>query len=288
MNVSKLLHELELKLFAFDHIRCGREWNYPQVVSPFARPFHVLSGEAVIHYAGRDWPLRPGQLVLAPPFTPVDYRCAKEFENYYAIFTCHTRTGLDFFTLGTFAGSLAADALTGPLFQRLLELNPGCGLRQVDPRRPNYNSAIWAADPEQRLLPENLLATDGIMRLLLAPFVGSFRLHTSGGEAGGRFLPVLQHMGEHLQQPLTLHTLAAIAHLQPTYFSDAFQAETGLRPILYLTCRRIERAQLLLLSTPKPMKEIAAACGFPDANYFFRVFRRHVGMTPSDYRRQLL
>ena len=285
MKLAELLGDIDLKLYAFDRIHCGAWWNFPAVNSPFARLFHVLEGEALLRHGGREWPLVPGRLVLSPPFTPVDYLCRGGFENYYAIFTCRVAGGLDLFSLGEMDWSSEADALTPGLFAKLHELNPGRGLKFTDPYRPDYNSSIWASGPNG-MSAEAALGTDGILRLLLSRFVGSFRLKAGGEgqEAAVRFLPSLQYMERHLDEPLTLGDLAKTAHLHPTYFSDSFFRAVGTRPIAFLNRKRLERAQLLLLTTGMELKEIAAVCGFKDATYFHKVFKARTGLTPVEYR----
>jgi two-component system response regulator YesN len=89
-----------------------------------------------------------------------------------------------------------------------------------------------------------------------------------------------------LQRPISLVDMAEVVHLNPTYFSNLFADFMGERPVEYLNRKRIERAQLLLLSTNLPLKEIAAGTGFSEANYFSRVFSKHIGMPPQKYRYQ--
>jgi len=284
MKAPELLHNLEIKLYAFSRVVCGREWNYPCVNSPFARMIYTLSGKAFVRHRGRRYTLAPGTITLTPPFIPVDYSCPDRFESYYAIFTCKTHSGLDFFGFGQMTYEMPEDELTLALFRRLHAANPHMALRQVDPAAPDYNDFIWKSDPDRQLPPEDLMATDGCLRLLLSRFINSFRLTTEDGTPEVRFLHLIHYIGEHLHEPLSLLTLAKEAGLQPTYFSDAFKKEIGQRPIAYLTSKRMERAQLLLQSTRQTIKEIAGNCGFPDPNYFCRVFQAELGMTPSDYR----
>lgn len=49
----------------------------------------------------------------------------------------------------------------------------------------------------------------------------------------------------------------------------------------------MERAQLLLYTTDKAVKEVAYTLGFSDQNYFIRLFRKVTGTTPQEYRRRM-
>ena len=65
-----------------------------------------------------------------------------------------------------------------------------------------------------------------------------------------------------------------------------FQACFNLSPMEYLSKIRIDHAKELLLTTYKPVTDIAFECGFNDSNYFSKTFRNSVGCTPKNYRQE--
>ena len=71
------------------------------------------------------------------------------------------------------------------------------------------------------------------------------------------------------------------------YFSRFFRTAYNRTFLEYLTSYRIERAEELLRQTDIPVREIAPRVGYTDANYFTKVFKRHCGCTPTDYRSRL-
>ena len=73
--------------------------------------------------------------------------------------------------------------------------------------------------------------------------------------------------------------------LSPAHFSRAFRTSFGCSPLEYVTRRRMERAQGLMLSTDIPLSQIALDCGFADQAHFSRLFRRVVGESPRVWRR---
>ncbi len=101
--------------------------------------------------------------------------------------------------------------------------------------------------------------------------------------------PVLEqvrHYAEqHLAKPLSVAELAQQAGMSRYHFTRLFSAHTGLPPAAWLSEQRIKEAARLLRITTIPLKEIAARCGFPNANYLSRVFRKHTGIPPAAYRR---
>jgi AraC-like DNA-binding protein len=129
------------------------------------------------------------------------------------------------------------------------------------------------------------LEAQGLLRLLLAPFLRSARAHEGmHARATSRFLAVQEFIHEHMRDHITLADLARVAEWHPTYFSDRFHQLVGVRPLEYLARRRIERAQYLLLTTRATVKEVAYEVGLSDPAYFTRVFTRICRVAPSQYR----
>ena len=64
----------------------------------------------------------------------------------------------------------------------------------------------------------------------------------------------------------------------------AFSAAMGMPPGQYLTQVRLEAAKQLLMHREYPLEVVASLCGFSGANYLCRVFRRHTGQTPAQWR----
>ncbi len=94
------------------------------------------------------------------------------------------------------------------------------------------------------------------------------------------------YLDAHLDEALSLADVAATAGLSPHHFARAFKASTGLPPHAWLTRRRVERARELLELTDRSVLEIALACGFSHGQHLARLFGQHLGMTPTEYRRQ--
>ncbi len=85
-------------------------------------------------------------------------------------------------------------------------------------------------------------------------------------------------------EPLDLHALAATAGVSKYHFLRSFAAVYGQTPALYLSHRRIERAQDLLRSTNLTVTEICHLVGFTSVGSFSKKFRDLVGVTPSEYQ----
>lgn len=80
--------------------------------------------------------------------------------------------------------------------------------------------------------------------------------------------------------------LAQRLEVSQEYLTRAFRDHVGMTPGKYLNQVRIEHAKLLLQRGSHSVAFVADACGFANGNYFARVFRSMVGVSPSDYARE--
>lgn len=87
---------------------------------------------------------------------------------------------------------------------------------------------------------------------------------------------------------LTLEEVSREVHVSPYYFSKLFKEQTGDNFINYLTLRRVETAKQLLADGRRNIKTICNEIGYNDPNYFSRLFKRFEGVTPTEYREQVL
>jgi AraC family transcriptional regulator len=93
------------------------------------------------------------------------------------------------------------------------------------------------------------------------------------------------HIDSHLDSPIRIGELAALARLSTSYFSRAFKATFGRSPQQFILDRRIAHAQHVMLSSDEPLCGVALACGFSDQAHMSRIFRRLVGNSPNAWRR---
>lgn len=83
---------------------------------------------------------------------------------------------------------------------------------------------------------------------------------------------------------IDLEEISSYLQISPYYFSKLFKKKTGKNFIEYLTQIRLEHAKLLLTNSCKSMKEICMEVGYGDANYFSRLFKKNVGISPTEYK----
>ncbi len=111
------------------------------------------------------------------------------------------------------------------------------------------------------------------------------RLPNRGGLPGARLGRVEDLVRSRLGEQLRLEDLADAAGLSSFHFCRAFRQATGLAPFEFVASLRIEEAKRQLRETERSVFEIAIDAGFQSASHFSQIFRRHVGQTPTAYRR---
>lgn len=97
---------------------------------------------------------------------------------------------------------------------------------------------------------------------------------------------VAGYIHAHYPEDLSLDFLAKHFSISASYLSHIFKQVTGFSVTDYIQMTRIRNVQALLINTNIPITEVAEPCGFNCFSQFNRVFRKHIGMSPSKYRKQ--
>jgi len=98
---------------------------------------------------------------------------------------------------------------------------------------------------------------------------------------------ILDYIEFNLNMPLTLKNISEKFNLSAPYISSQFKKEVGTTVIRYVNQLRINDAIKLLDSSSMSIQDVAAYVGIPDYNYFTKVFKKEMGITPSDYRKDI-
>lgn len=159
--------------------------------------------------------------------------------------------------------------LAGQLVTDRLEMN-------VDER----GELAWFTTSKRPLLDESgvIIGSYGISRHLEKMSVALL-----GVEA--LKIPVT-YIRNHFADDVTLPMLAKEAHLSISALERRFKKHLSRTPLQYLTDVRLENARRLLVETNLPLADVGFECGFKDASYFARRFKRKFSSLPSEFRAQ--
>ncbi len=96
-----------------------------------------------------------------------------------------------------------------------------------------------------------------------------------------------QYISDHLSEQIYIGDLSREFFLSKNAIYRLFCEEFHTTVNAFITQKRLHRAKELLRSHPElNVTEISAACGFPDYNYFIRLFKKQIGQTPLQYRKK--
>jgi AraC-like DNA-binding protein len=262
------------------------DWNWQNVSSPFIRFFYVVEGEAYLHLPGQSLTLRPGHLYIIPAYTLHSYECHGRFTHYYL----HAYEGFkhemnlqEVYELPT---EVVGGDGTEALFQHLCLRQPDALLPESDPR--SYDTSAQTSDYVARYRDMELwekMELRGAMLMIMSLFIRDAKPRVWTGDE--RMKRVLEHIHAHIGDSIDVEELAGVASITKPYFIKLFKREFGTSPVQYINKKKVERAQLLLYTTNKTVKEVAYTLGFSDQNYFIRMFHKLTGNTPQEYRKQL-
>lgn len=254
--------ELSLVVFNAGFQKCAPGYGWGPGVRDHYLLHYIVSGRGSYETEGRTFVPGPGDAFLARPDTPIYYRADREdpWEYYWVGFS------------GPSAPLLLAQT---PFTRRQPVLHPAAGerLRQAlldiyKARGVDYPSAVRMAGYLQAAL--------GLL-MESSPKRGEEAL-SGYARQGADFLQ------RNYSRAISVEEAARQAGVSRSYLYRAFQAEFGCSPAEYLTRYRIQRARQLLHHSPLPIGAVAVSVGFEDPFYFSRVFKREVGVSPTEYR----
>lgn len=160
--------------------------------------------------------------------------------------------------------------------------------KMIDVFIPIFHEAVYGAGMSEKQLAAKF---DGILRYVL-PFINDRSLPDAGVKRGTvRAAEYAERAAEFIRH--NFHTgirptdVAEYLGVTEKYFCKLFRSQYGMTPEMFLSMCRCDKAHRLLRTTALDIKTIAALCGFDDATYFARWFKKRHGGSATDYREEL-
>jgi AraC-like DNA-binding protein/mannose-6-phosphate isomerase-like protein (cupin superfamily) len=257
------------------------DWNWQNVRSPFARLYYVTEGEAMIDIGGVIHKLTAGHLYLIPAFTKHSNICTGVFAHYYLhIYEEAATSMLDEWQYPVELPAMPTDL---HLFKRMCELFPDRALPASNPT--TYDNHQTLAQNLQSNLMRPLgekMESRGIVLLLMSRFISVATPKSNVKD--DRISNAINYIREHLGSRIEVGELADMSCMSKDHFTRMFRRETGETPNQYIILRKMEKAELLIVTTDMSVKSVANALGYDDSSYFNRLFRKQTGVTPQQYR----
>ena len=259
------------------------DWNWRNVNSPFTRLYYVTEGAARILLPTGIQELKPDHLYLVPSFTTHSYLCDTHFAHYYLhIYEDHQSESsiLEDFSFPT---EIPAGDLELPLIKRLCGINPTMQLPQSDPTSYDNNPTFIKniIKNKQRTFCDKV-ESRGIVYQLMARFLKDAQPKAEIND--DRIQKVLSYIRKNIYKTIDIDSLAAISCLSKDHFIRLFRKEVNNTPLQYINQKKIEKAQLILITDSMPIKNISYLLAYEDHSYFNRLFKKLTGVTPQQYR----
>jgi AraC-like DNA-binding protein len=277
MNLQvEQMHPLVLNVGLAIH---NADWNWKNVNSPFTRLYYITEGTAQIELPDGIHTLYPHHMYFIPSFTVHTNICNSHFEHYYLhIYEDHYSED-DWLEHWKFPLEIEASPLDLSLFQRLCEINPHMNLQKSDPTTYDNNPTLMRnlLRNRQRAFCDKV-ESRGIVLQLLSHFLKYAQPKNEMED--NRIAKAVRYIHKHIAEKL-----AELSCLSKDHFIRLFKKGMGTTPLQYVNQKKIEKAQLLLLTEELAVKEIAFRLAFEDYSYFNRLFKKITGVTPQEYRR---
>lgn len=155
-------------------------------------------------------------------------------------------------------------------------------LRQIDIYKGSYEDLevqlmeklLWCYTPRQ---------TAAALMDQISIFIEEYTQNSKGGENPSIRI-AKKYIAENYAKNISMASVAEVVNLSGVYFSVLFKKEVGTNFVDYLNQYRIDMAKKLLKDVRYNVNEVAGLVGFSDARYFSKMFKKNVGVKPTEYR----
>lgn len=264
----------DLYIHSLGHIAHAQHHH---VQRPSGCPQHVFLyctwGAGQVSVAGREFLLPANSYVVLPAGVPHTYRADDEdpWTLYWVLFAGNKAQ--------VYACGMCEPCEVPPSAESRIE-------QRIDLFETVY-SALCGGFTMEKLDYANIVFTHFLASFRYAGLFGQTAPDNSTARhAGGMVSRVTHFMSENVESKLTLAQIASYAGYSESYFYRRFVRETRMAPIDYFIHLKINKASVYLIKTSMSVAQIAAKLGFSSADYFSRTFRRIVGISATEFRKQ--
>ncbi|MBI4975910.1 MAG: AraC family transcriptional regulator [Spirochaetes bacterium] len=257
-SFDSIINNIRLEVLTQAYYRADNHWNHENVCSPFNRLYCVTKGNGYIENKRGRIELAPGNTYLIPLGTTYSYRCPSSMEKYYVHFRLEVYPGRDIFDGVPEARRIPSPKGIGALLKRL----------------------------SQSTRMQDVLHAKAAIIGLLGQFASDNRIDDVRRSiaVAEKYKTLFNYLDGRKFTGISLGAMAEEMGMTLPSLSRHFKKDTGLTLTDYIASKATMRARELLLLTDRKVKDIAHELGFQDEFYFSRFFRKHVRLSPQEYR----
>ena len=229
---------------------------------------YCVEGEGWIETEGVKYNLNENQLFVIPPKTACSYGASldRPWTNYWIHFTGEN------------------SPIYCPPLNRVIHIPPTDDNR-IEERLMLFEEMMQHS--EHYFMPDRVLCANIALKQFLTSvrYLSTYRLLIKEPE-NDRLDKVIAFMKCNLNKSLRIGELAETCNCSASNLYKLFRKNIGTPPQDYFIHLKMERARRYLSQTNLKIKEVAHRLGYTDPYYFSRIFTRHTGLSPANYRRE--
>ncbi|MFD2968718.1 AraC family transcriptional regulator [Sphingobacterium bambusae] len=262
------------------------DWNWKDLKSPIIRIHLVVKGAGVLERNSKSYVMRANHMYLTPSNLTQSYICDGELSLFYIhLYEPIEKQNLLFDFL-EFPVEIESDDFILELFTRLICANPDRDLKTYDPSiYENGNELFQNIATQKSDSLANSLACKGIIQLILSKF--AIKAIEKFPSEDPRVMEILKFIHHNCHKTIYLEQLADQVHMSKDHMIRIFKREIGVTPVEYINRKKIERSQMMLITSNITIKEISYSLGFESISYFNQIFKKHVGLTPLSFKKMI-
>lgn len=269
------------------HAFVMRNYKIGMHIQAFPEINIITRGKGVHYIEERCLEASVGDIFIIPPNVRHGYLGDEGFDVFHVLIHQRfiDRHSADFNTLDSYFDLFSAEPIMRAKLKKPLHL------RLSDEKFEKVRALL----SEMEEYPDKNLASDclsrsGLAMVLISMLCKAYSESESHGAESRRkrdecFMKAISKIHEAYGEKLTVSELAAIANLSRSAFVRKFTEICGLPPSEYITKRRLEAAENMLLNTALSIGDIAYETGFYDAAHLSKVFTSEKGISPSAFRK---
>jgi AraC-like DNA-binding protein len=269
-EMMRQLNQMNFSVLFTGHVKCSSDWRKKPYVHRFNSLWLIVRGRGTFILDGTSHTAEPGKLFIVSPGMVIErFTDPSDPLEFYFIRFSYAFV----FEENEMWSFRESNADSFPLQGIHTLQNPPPIINAFD-----QMNQLMKRRGQVVLMRRRILFMD-----ILIHIISDFRAQMAAGNTTMSIEKTIEYMVNHYYENLTLEELAKMAGLSSSHYSRLFKQYTNYSPIQYLMHLRMDRAKELLILSDYRLKAIAQSVGYDDELYFSRMFKKVVGISPSEY-----
>jgi AraC-like DNA-binding protein/mannose-6-phosphate isomerase-like protein (cupin superfamily) len=261
--------KLDTKFLYAGKLERIKKWNEKMHYHPFCEIVFVISGNGSVMVDGKEYAVKKGDIIVYNPGVPHFESTIGENGIELAFF------GITNFKIGNLPFDCVLDDKVCPVIHSGI---------YADEYEFYFMSLIEETASDK---PYNEIFSKYLARLILIGVLRLYNISEAKFVTNAIFTRIHTYLNKNFAKIESMDEICKELRISKYYISHVFKKYMGKPPMQYVTSKRISYAKKLLQETDLSATEIGEKCGYKDHVLFFKAFKKHEGITPIAYRKQM-